>query len=204
MRARAHSAEERRKLPNYNKGRECACGTPIRNENKTGNCKPCNMKVFNADPAAQAKRAESFRRKLREDPLELARRRAQCRQNVRNALARPEVREAWVARARKVYDLMRTPEALEKKRVGHAAAMQRRAAKQLAWCPPEKRERYDYLVYTKRLRAAEARAIILAEIKAELDAMSPFERQMRALERGAKLVANDARPAGNQVVRRFG
>ena len=188
-----------------NLGRACSvCGTSICDSNRSGQCKPCNLRTLNADPDIARRKGESLKRRHREDPLELARRQAQMRQNVRTAMSRPEVREAWVARARKSFPLMWTPEALAKKKAGHAAAMRRRAERQLAWCPAHKRERYEELVYTKRWRAADAKATVLAEIRAELESLSPFERQMRALERGAKIVANDARPSGNQVVRRVG
>ncbi len=68
----------------------------------------------------------------------------------------------------------------------------------MGWCPPAYRA--DYLYFTRRLhlKADEARRLVRDQIKADkarVEArLSPFDRQMRALERGAQLVANDARP----------
>jgi hypothetical protein len=59
----------------------------------------------------------------------------------------------------------------------------------LGWCPPEYRDEYRNLLHAKKLRAAEAREIIEAEIRSKQEALSPFERQMEALNRGAGLTA---------------
>ncbi len=64
----------------------------------------------------------------------------------------------------------------------------------LGWCPPERRAEYRHLTRDKRIKAADARRIILDTIAAErarAENLSPFERQERALRKGAKIIAND-------------
>lgn len=41
------------------------------------------------------------------------------------------------------------------------------SATKLAWCPPEYRDEYKYLIRTKRIPAVEARQIILSTVKAD-------------------------------------
>lgn len=61
---------------------------------------------------------------------------------------------------------------------------------QLAWCPAEWRGRYHSL--RSRHGAAEAKRRVLIEIDAaerkRLDAMTPFERQLERVRRGARLI----------------
>lgn len=65
----------------------------------------------------------------------------------------------------------------------------------LPWCPPEYHAEYRRMIMHRRFKAHEAKAIILAQIKADLAKLSPFERQERALRNGAQLIANDQKPS---------
>jgi hypothetical protein len=109
----------------------------------------------------------------------------------------PEARARVVAAALRNLPKAHTPEAKARQRAAMPAAVVKITETRLRWCPPDKRDEYRLLVRRKRMTAAQARQIIM-------DSLTPFERQMNALRMGAKIVANDARPSGNQVVRRFG
>ncbi len=157
--------------------RHCSdCSSPISRFSK-GRCNPCALAFRNADPAFQAKRIAAIRKAYREPELRKA---AAKRIYAYHQEARrdPEKRErldknVWIARER-----LSDPEVIARMEGRRAAAGAKRSATVLAWCPPELRDRYFYLVRTKRMKAADARAVIL-------ESMSPFERQMDAIRRGA-------------------
>ena len=85
-------------------------------------------------------------------------------------------RGIWVARER-----LTDPDVRAKFLAGRAAAARKRVDTLLAWCPHQHREEYYRLTQRKGMRAADARRVIEAR-------MTPFERQMLALSRGAGLV----------------
>jgi hypothetical protein len=91
----------------------------------------------------------------------------------------------------------RTPET-EARRIAALVEANRRRV-YLPWLPPEHREeyraQYRSMVSNRKFKAEEARQIILADIRAKTAKLSPFERQERALARGARLVANDIKPS---------
>lgn len=58
----------------------------------------------------------------------------------------------------------------------------------LGWCPADYRAEYDRLVNSKRLKAADARAVIERKIAADLKKLSPHERNLRQIALGARLV----------------
>lgn len=190
----------------YSDGKTCGdCSARLSNITTSGYCRSCIRARFNKVPEMAAKRAEGRRRSM-SDPLKYARACALARSNIRKAMANPETRARFVEdgkrKAAKYYPALlasvRDPEQRK-------AAGRRISEARLAWCPPEYRDTYRHLVNSKNCTAAEGRALITAQIAAdkerELNALSPFERQMKALENGGKIVANINRPApGNQVI----
>ena len=64
----------------------------------------------------------------------------------------------------------------------------------LGWCPAEYLEQYRHLVYVKRVRAAEARAIIEQQVKDDEANTPAFEKQLRRLRRGEATIARKFKP----------
>jgi hypothetical protein len=180
----------------YKLGRACAdCGTSICDQNKSGRCRPCNVQHMNADPETKAQRGETVRRKCKADPLYRARKARVAIANKNAAMLDPEKRAnmaaSWKANLAKAF----TPEALAKRAAIFPETMRRRSERQIAWCPVEYRDEYRRLVISKHIKASDARQIILDQIRADEAKLSPFERQERALAKGAQLVANDVKPS---------
>jgi hypothetical protein len=76
-----------------------------------------------------------------------------------------------------------------------AKANRSREATWYGFCPVEYRPLYKYLRRTKKLTRDEAISAVRQEMASDLAKLSPFERQMRALEKGAQLIANDIKPS---------
>ena len=186
----------------YTMGRACSdCPNPIRNENVSGRCKSCATAYNNRLPETKAKRVAGWKKRMA-DPLKYARLCATLADNARKGLEDPVKRAAAAERGRLQYErYLNNPEvrALLNSPEMRAAKGKKITAARLAWCPPEYRAEYLYLIYTKRMHRSEAKPIILEQVRAdrerELAKLSPFERQMRALEKGATLVANDQKPS---------
>ena len=172
------------------------CGVGITAQNKTGRCRVCAVRAMNSDPEHRRKVGEGVRRAL-QNPYARARKAAVARENARKAYAQPERRKRAREIALRHLQLAFTPEAIERKLANQRAGLAR--DKRLAWCPPEYRDAYRKLMYSKRMLAAEARPIIeemiAADRKREEASLTGLDRQMRALRNGAKLVANDHAPS---------
>lgn len=185
----------------YSLGRVCGCGTPVSDKSQSGLCRACFNRRMTRDPAIAAKKSATLRKRL-EDPENYARHVAQSRRAGATKRANPEIMAKYAAVMReKIQPLSMTPENLAKR--DYALTGRRSSEAKLKWLPPEWRDEYRYLTNTKRLHKAEAREIIFASIRAEREkeaakkrseALSPFERQERALQRGARLIANDLTP----------
>lgn len=169
----------------------CPCGNPIGPKNRSGLCRSCVAKRNNANPAVVAARLAGIRRHHADPAVKAAsaarlagyyanmsdeerdRRREHGRRMYREVLSQPEVRAK-----------NRAPEV--RKRAG-----EKRTATVLADIPPHLRDEYKRLVRTNNATAAEARRMVLeadaAKERRRLAAMTPFERQMDALARGATL-----------------
>lgn len=144
--------------------RRCPCGAEITHQSKTGRCRTCANRALHADPQVQARRLaglarhfdkpgarraagdrlRAFRATMSDE--ERQRRSEHGRWLVREYLSRPDVR----ARAL-------SPE-------GRAKAVAGNHRAKLGWLPDELRPLYDRLIHTKKLSAAEARAVIEAEL----------------------------------------
>ncbi len=186
--------------PSYRLGLHCAgCEKPINDKSTSGKCRTCFNLVLNADPENRRKIAEGVRRFARENPesmREQARRAGQAKRNNPETLAK--LRE----RMRLIQPLSYTPEAMARRDM--KARGQKTREFRLAWCPVEYRDQYSSLVNQKGLRKPEAQAMILAHVAADKArseaALSPFERQERALRNGAQIVANHCAPQFGQAI----
>lgn len=141
------------------------CGSVLGRRNVSGRCRTCTIKRVNACPTTAAKRKAGIHAKITRDP---------------------EFRAALVSRAVTLHERL-TPEQQEARRLHgvrqrdtvlsrpdvqarthspEARAQRGRSASAtwLSWCPADRRDEYRRLVRSKRLPAAEARAIIEAEV----------------------------------------
>jgi hypothetical protein len=184
-------------------GRRCSdCDKAIPDANLSGRCKSCATIRSNKTPEMRKKRSEGWKKRLA-DPVLYARVCATAKANSRKAMADPVKRAEAAERGRKIYrEYLDTPEMRARLASPEMLAQRGRSVSKhrMAWCPPEYRELYYELRRKIPGPANEARAAILDQAKADFAKLSPFERQMRALEKGAKLVANDSRPTFGEAV----
>lgn len=170
----------------------CAdCGKAITAKTKTGRCRSCKNHFLNSQPAFVAARAEGIRKKWSEDKAFAAKMRlifsATGRANGTDPKRRAKLAELGKCKIAQLH----SPESRAKAKAKSKQTGRKISEHYMGWCPPEYRDEYRRLTISKNLRANEARAIILAQIKADKARLSPFERQRLALEKGAQLVAND-------------
>lgn len=139
------------------------CGVQLGRNNRSGYCKRHFSAAKAQDPAWREAQRSGAKRALQADPARMEALKARLRAHNSS----PEHR-AWAAeRAYKIglasigQAASRTPEA-NAKRAASAAATK------LAWCPPHLREDYRALIYNKKIPAAEAREIILAQEASEV------------------------------------
>lgn len=134
------------------------------------------MRVAN-DPEAQARRLERLRANF-DDPDY----RAAHAERLREVCQRPEVRAARVEHGKHIYaTVLNRPDVRAKNQSPEVRARAGRANSntKLAWCPPQKRADYLYLIKYKHVPAAEARKMI----EAELGIFTPQEEGRRVIER---------------------
>lgn len=155
-----------RPSPSCAVSRACGlCAAALDWRNTSGYCRGCFFIARWQDPAFRAAHSEGLRRKYQADPVFAEQARARARAASQSpareaALARLHAREGW----RAGLAAMRTPEARAK--AGKAISRAR-----MAWCPPHLIDLYRHLIRTKRLRADEARAVVLAQDAAEVAAV---------------------------------
>jgi len=141
------------------------CGKSLWKGNKYGYCRS------HISPEARANMTAGLRLKMQSDPEYMQRIIALARANV----ARPEHRQKLTEAARKSGAWRKalaatTPESYQ-------LAADRAADTKLAWCPPEYRDEYRRLKDSKRLRAHEAKSIILAQHEKD---MAEFRKRLCA------------------------
>lgn len=141
------------------------CGKALWRGNKYGYCRS------HISPEARANMTAGLRRKMQSDPEYMQRVIALARANV----ARPEHRQKLTEAAKQSGAWRKalaatTPESYQ-------LAATRAAETKLSWCPPEYRAEYRRLKDTKRMRAHEAKAIILAQHEKD---MAEFRRKLGA------------------------
>jgi hypothetical protein len=100
--------------------------------------------------------------------------------NLSKALEDPETYQRFVEAGKQRAAYLFTEEARVKQRAGAKAFGKRFTEMKLGWCPEQYRAEYRFLLQ-RHVKAADAKQIILAKI-------SPFEKQMHALSRGASLI----------------
>lgn len=167
------------------------CGVPVTAGTKTGLCRPCKNAYVFGDPELRQKRIEAVRAKW-QDPEFLAMKQRECAQMGRDNGTDPLRRAKCAERGRATAHRILTKEVRDKIRAKQHIITAKLEEHRLGWCPPEYRDEYRYLTATKRLTSAQARKAVTdlmrKDRERELARLTPFERQMRALENGAKLV----------------
>jgi len=141
------------------------CGKALWKGNKHGYCRA------HISPEARANMTAGLRRKMQTDPEYMQRIIALARANV----ARPEHRQKLTEAAKRSGAWRKalaatTPES-------YILAGKRAADTKLSWCPPEYRDEYRRLKDTKRMRAHEAKALILAQHEKDIEV---FRRKLSA------------------------
>ncbi|MDG2512435.1 hypothetical protein P7B04_06960 [Sphingobium yanoikuyae] len=165
---------------------EAGCGTIITHApyRKTRLCVPCVRSANGRNPSKRAKGSIAMKKRMA-DPVFKARQLSVAHDAMRERLASdPELR------ARQA-DICR---ALGKSGAGRAAQgkgsePRRRAAitrrqTMLGWCPPHLLPEYQRMIYSKRMKAADARAIVEGMMRKEEAALTPFEKQLRRISSG--------------------
>jgi hypothetical protein len=157
------------------------CSAPITRQSKTGRCRACAFAVTTAAPEFEAKRVAGIRA-LHLDPTFRARKARAIHAAHMAARLDPEKRarlnrNIFVARAR-----LSDPDVRARMLAARPAAGRKRTATVMSWCPSARWGEYRRLVRSKRLLAAEARRVIE-------DTLSPLERQLVAIQQGARLIA---------------
>ena len=168
------------------------CPAKLGAKNTSGRCRRCISRHNAADPAWRAKQRAGVRAKFA-DPQHRAAHAARLSDRNRNLSGETLERRREHGR-RCAQQNLQSPEM--RARTADPAMKAENGRKRtdtvLAWCPPEYRDRYRHLKATKRMRAAEARALIEDEIASDerkrLAALSQFERQMERIRNGAKLI----------------
>lgn len=162
------------------------CSTPISLRNRSGRCRPCSFRASLANPVVAAKRLER---------VALAARNPEVRKRMSEGVSR--YRQARMASDPRFAEQCRERgRELARSRAGNAAcppgsearlrAGAKIRAKRLCWCPLDRQD--EYIALMRTIGASEARRIILDDIAAQRARLTPFERQMEALKRGADLV----------------
>jgi len=152
--------------------RFCRCGTKLGRHNKSGLCKPCICYRNHVDPELSVKRIEGTRRS-NADPVLRAKRAELCKiacNSVKERERRSELGKrshSLTIHSQKAKEKAFSPESIALRSRARLATMAR------------KREK------ATRLEAARKAALDRA---AELEAMSPFERQLQAVRNGASIV----------------
>lgn len=139
------------------------CQQPISARNRSGYCRSHVSAVLAADPAHRERQRAGIKRKIAADPtyLDGLRRRARTLSDdpAINAARSRRFTEGryWEAGTKAARD----PDVRAK--AGRAAS-----ATKLSWCPAHLRPHYRFLVRTKRMKAADAREIIVDQHETEM------------------------------------
>lgn len=142
------------------------CGKALSRQNRSGYCKHHVSAAKAQDPAWREAQRAGAKRALQANPERMdalkARMRASNTTPEKRAWAAERARQMGLAEIGRA--VAQTPEAQAKRSASCTAT-------KLAWCPPHLRESYRHLIYSKKIPAAEAREIILAQEQAEIAAM---------------------------------
>lgn len=142
----------------------CAtCGATLSRQNRSGYCRRHASAAKAQDPAWREAQRAGARRALLANPERLDALKARIRAHNTS----PEHR-AWAAERAKAIKLHERGSAASQTAEANAKRSASATASKLAWCPPHLRQDYRRLIYSKKLSAAEARQIILAQDAAEV------------------------------------
>lgn len=148
---------------------ECKeCGKTLHKHNKSGYCRQ-HVGKHMMGPDHGAKISAGLQKKLMEDPIY----REQCRQRALKNCQSPKLREASRQAAIRSQAWRKAAAAITPDDYRRGA--QRGADTKLAWCPAEYRAEYHHLTNIKKFKAAEAKAIILAQHEKD---MAEFRRKL--------------------------
>jgi hypothetical protein len=137
---------------------ECLdCSTPITVQSKTGRCRGCANRWNAKQPDFQRRRSEGILRGFLEHPERKDAYRAQLAAAAKLPHAVERRREN--AKAMRLWEIG-LPLVGAKGSPSRMRAGKRRVETLMAWCPPQLRADYRQLVYSKKLRAREARQVI--------------------------------------------
>ena len=169
----------------YSHGKTCGdCSKPIVNAAKSGLCKLCTLARRNADPNTRKLISEGAKRLYRENPYALARRQAVINRNRSKALSDPAIFARYQENGRRSVHNLFTPEARAKAIAGIRKSAPRMVEAKLGWCPPEYRELHRRNVRSRKMKAADSRAMIEAMIRDKKRRPRTFEEQLKAVEEG--------------------
>jgi hypothetical protein len=175
------------------------CSTAI-TKNKTGMCKPCGLRVRNV--SAQHRRAVSEgQRRAMQDPEFYAKKCRIAARNAQKSYLDPErlavARIIALAHLEKAF----TPEALKLKAERIRAARDAMVDKRLSWCPPEYRALHHRNVNSKRMHAADSRAMI-EQLMADNAALKHIDSALDFLKRLAPVAKlENGYRYGNAILR---
>ncbi len=144
--------------------RTCSdCPSPITRQSRTGRCHGCAVRRMHVDPEYQAKRLAGLRRHFDTPGARAA---AGARLTAHRAQMSDAERERRREHGRWLIREVLTPERVAKSQTADARARSGlgNIEAKLGWCPVALRGAYRTLIRSKKLSAAEARAIIEAEI----------------------------------------
>lgn len=150
---------------------ECkTCAKLLSAANKIGYCRAHAAQAM-AGPEHAARVSAGLKRKLAQDPIY----REQCKARALKNCASETLRTAAKEASKRSGAWRKALAAVTPEDYKRGAA--RCAETKLAWCPPELRDAYRDLLYRKKLKAAEARELILAQHEKD---MAGFRRKLGA------------------------
>lgn len=150
-------------------------------QDKCVNCKTCGKTLWKGNasgycrkhisPERRAKMVAGINRKIQEDPIYLEKLKAQARKNAAMPGHIEKMAEAGKrAETWRIALAATTPESY--KRAGRSLS-----ERLMAWCPRELRDQYRHLNQSKKIKAAEARQMILDQHEKD---MAEFRRKLSA------------------------
>jgi len=138
----------------------CAdCSAPITRQSKTGRCRVCANRWMTKQPGFEERRRAGIRWGMMEHPE----RKEAMRARLREVAQLPHATEARRARALEMRLWEKGHACIPAGSEARKRGGRRRSETVMAWCPAELRQTYRELVYRKKLRAAEAKEIILEQ-----------------------------------------
>lgn len=149
-------------LPRLERGSCLDCGSLLGIKNRSGRCSHCQPAHANRDPAFQKRRVAGIKRKW-EDPEFLAKMRKIASRMGQKAALDEDLQERRRAWGKYAYaNWLGKPE-VRARALASPTRARTMSETRLAWCPPEMRQKYRDLKRRTKMRAAEAKKIILRE-----------------------------------------